>query len=64
MKFFYLSSLLSIVTYVSAISECPKGGANAGVYGPTSAICITVCKNNGRSGGADNCEWEAFNISL
>ncbi|KAI9299586.1 hypothetical protein BJ944DRAFT_253729 [Cunninghamella echinulata] len=42
MKFFYLSSLLSIVTYVSAISECPVGGASAGVYGPGATVPLPI----------------------
>ncbi|CAO3646428.1 unnamed protein product [Cunninghamella echinulata] len=57
MKIFYLSSLLSIVAYVSAIEECPVGGANARVYGPNAGLCFATCQSKGYNGG-DNCVWE------
>ncbi|CAO3646432.1 unnamed protein product [Cunninghamella echinulata] len=60
MKIFYLSSLLSIVAYVSAISECPEGGASAGVYGPEAGICLITCKNKGYGKG-DYCIWKGDN---
>ncbi|CAO3646436.1 unnamed protein product [Cunninghamella echinulata] len=57
MKIFYLSSLLSIAAYVSAITPCPEGGASVGAYGPQAGICSVTCLSKGYPNGV-NCIWE------
>ncbi|CAO3646451.1 unnamed protein product [Cunninghamella echinulata] len=57
MKILYLSSLLSIVAYVSAIRNCPVGGASAGVYGPNAGDCGATCAFRG-TGISENCLWD------
>ncbi|CAO3646424.1 unnamed protein product [Cunninghamella echinulata] len=57
MKIFYLSSLLSIVAYVSAIDTCPEGGPSVGVYGPNAGDCDATCIVKGYN-NAEKCFWE------